>query len=222
MAEGARTAPEKPLGERDGADRPARPTDFAGTRHVGDVAALRDRGDGLSIKRPLLAPPRRSLASTLPRCTAKIAATSLFPMTTSARSLSRRAISPALLKSYRDSLMIRQRLVNSDPNNSGYQHDLSLSYNEVGDVRAQEISPGHCNRIATAWLSPRVSPNLIPAMPAGSATSLFPTNKVGDMHVAQGDLAGALKSYRDSLAIASASSSQTPAMPAVSATSPLL
>ena len=68
-----RTAPEKPLGERDGADRPARPTDFAGTRHVGDVAALRDRGDGLSIKRPLLAPPRRSLASTLPRCTAKIA-----------------------------------------------------------------------------------------------------------------------------------------------------
>jgi hypothetical protein len=70
-----RTAPEELLGGRDGDDRPARPTDFAGTRHVADVTAPRDPGDSLSTvsERLLLASPRCSLTSNLPRSTAKIA-----------------------------------------------------------------------------------------------------------------------------------------------------
>jgi hypothetical protein len=52
-------------------------------------------------------------------------------------------------------LAIRERLAQSDPGSAGWQRDLSVSYNKVGDVQ-----------------------------------------------MAQGDLAGSLKSHRDSLAIA--------------------
>jgi tetratricopeptide (TPR) repeat protein len=38
------------------------------------------------------------------------------------------------LKSYRESLAIRERLAKADPNNAGWQRDLSLSYEKVGDV----------------------------------------------------------------------------------------
>src|SRR5271154_2352509 len=38
------------------------------------------------------------------------------------------------LKSYREGLAIRARLAQSDPGNAGWQRDLSVSYNEVGDV----------------------------------------------------------------------------------------
>jgi tetratricopeptide repeat protein len=42
------------------------------------------------------------------------------------------------LASYRDSLVIRERLAKSDPGNAGWQRDLSVSYNKIGDVqRAQ-------------------------------------------------------------------------------------
>ena len=39
------------------------------------------------------------------------------------------------LKSYRDSLAIRERLAKSDPSNAGWQRDLSVSYINVGDVQ---------------------------------------------------------------------------------------
>ena len=64
----------------------------------------------------------------------------------------------------------RERLAKSDPGNAGWQRDLSVSYDKVGDVQ-----------------------------------------------VAQGDLPAALKSYRDSLAIASGWRSPIPATPAGSA-----
>ena len=38
------------------------------------------------------------------------------------------------LKSYRDALAIADRLTKVDPENAGWQHDLSLSYSKVGDV----------------------------------------------------------------------------------------
>ena len=38
------------------------------------------------------------------------------------------------LKAYRDSLAIRERLAAADRSNSGWQRDLSVSYNKVGDV----------------------------------------------------------------------------------------
>ena len=53
-------------------------------------------------------------------------------------------------------------------------------------------------------------------MRVGSAISVS-YNKVGDVQVAQGNLAGALKSYSDSLAIADRLRKPTPAMRAGSA-----
>ena len=42
------------------------------------------------------------------------------------------------LKSYRDSLAIRDRLAKSDPGNAGWQRDLSVSYDKVGDVQVAQ------------------------------------------------------------------------------------
>jgi hypothetical protein len=41
----------------------------------------------------------------------------------------------AALKSYSDSLAIRERLAKSDPGNAGWQGDLSVSYNMIGGVQ---------------------------------------------------------------------------------------
>jgi Flp pilus assembly protein TadD len=41
----------------------------------------------------------------------------------------------AALKSYSDSLAIRERLAGSDPGNMEWQRDLSVSYERVGDVQ---------------------------------------------------------------------------------------
>ena len=41
---------------------------------------------------------------------------------------------PEALKAYRDSLAIAERLAKADPGNAGWQRDLSVSYNKVGDV----------------------------------------------------------------------------------------
>jgi hypothetical protein len=40
---------------------------------------------------------------------------------------------PGALKSYRDSLGIREKLAKQDPGNAGWQRDLSVSYDNVGD-----------------------------------------------------------------------------------------
>jgi hypothetical protein len=41
---------------------------------------------------------------------------------------------PEALKSYRDSLAIRDRLAKSDPGNAGWQRDLSVSYAKLAVV----------------------------------------------------------------------------------------
>jgi hypothetical protein len=45
---------------------------------------------------------------------------------------------PEALKSYRDSLTIRDRLATSDPGNARWQHDLSVSYGKVATVEARQ------------------------------------------------------------------------------------
>ena len=41
-------------------------------------------------------------------------------------------------RSYQDSFDIRKRLVDDNPSNTEYQHDLSVSYGNLGDVRVRE------------------------------------------------------------------------------------
>ena len=68
-------------------------------------------------------------------------------------------------------LAIRERLAKSDPANAGWQRDLSVSYERIGDAL---VAKGAClrrfNLIATAWRSANASPDPTPAMPAGRAT----------------------------------------------------
>jgi hypothetical protein len=45
---------------------------------------------------------------------------------------------PAALASYQAGLAISDRLAKSDPGNAGWQSDLSLSYDNVGDVQAAQ------------------------------------------------------------------------------------
>jgi hypothetical protein len=40
---------------------------------------------------------------------------------------------PEALQSYRDGLAIRERLAKSDPSNAGWQRDLSVSYEKIGN-----------------------------------------------------------------------------------------
>ena len=42
------------------------------------------------------------------------------------------------LKSYRDSLAVRERLAQSEPGNAGWQSDLSVSYEKVGNVQVAQ------------------------------------------------------------------------------------
>ena len=108
------------------------------------------------------------------------------------------------LKAYEDSLAIRDRLAKSDPGNAGWQRDLSVSYEH--DRRREDGAGRPCGRAEGLRGQPRDQQtgwrNPIPATPAGSAISRCRSNKIGDVKTAQGDLAGALKAYQDSLAIA--------------------
>jgi tetratricopeptide (TPR) repeat protein len=106
------------------------------------------------------------------------------------------------LKSYRDGLMIIDRLAKSDPGNAGWQRDLSVSYNKVGDV---QVAQGDLTGALTSYRdSFAIRDRLAQSDPGNTEWQRDLSmcySKVGDVHVAQGDLAGALTSYRDSLAI---------------------
>ena len=123
------------------------------------------------------------------------------------------------LKSYRDGLAIIDRLAKSDPGNAGWQLDsvgvLRLYRRRAGSAgrprrRAQisaacrkrrATSPARSNRIATVLRSSTAWRNPIPATPAGSAICRRLYVYIGGVQEAQGDLTGALKSYRDGFAI---------------------
>ena len=50
---------------------------------------------------------------------------------------------PEALKSYQAGLAIADRLAKADPGNAGWQRDLSVSYDKIGDVQvAQGNLPG--------------------------------------------------------------------------------
>jgi len=45
------------------------------------------------------------------------------------------------LKSFRDSLAIRERLAKADPGNASWQRDLSVSYAKLADVNLKPNQP---------------------------------------------------------------------------------
>jgi tetratricopeptide (TPR) repeat protein len=106
------------------------------------------------------------------------------------------------LKSYLDSLAIRDHFAKSDPGNADWQRDLSVTYEKVGDVLRAK------GDFAGAEKSYRDSLAIRDQLAKSDRSNAewqrdlsVAYNKVGDVQLKQGDLAGAEKSYRDSLAI---------------------
>jgi len=124
---------------------------------------------------------------------------------------------PEALKSYRDGLAIRDRLAKADAGNAGWQRDLSVVHNKIGDrAGCAGQSAGGAEEL------PRRSRHQDAAKAdaghAGWQRDLSVSyNKISDVLVAQGNLPEALKSFRDGLAIASVWRRRTRATPAGSA-----
>ena len=107
-------------------------------------------------------------------------------------------------QSYLQSLAIRERLAQAEPDRADYQRDLSVSYNKVGDLyrdlgqgeQARQSylqSLGHSRAIGAG----RAGSRGLPARPVG-----VPTSKVGDLYRDLGQGEQARQSYLQSLAIA--------------------
>ena len=85
---------------------------------------------------------------------------------------------PGALSLYREASSDVERLAKADPGNAGWQRDLSVSYNKVGDVlkdqgNLPEALKAYRDSLAIASASPRP----IPAMPDGSAISRSPITR---------------------------------------------
>jgi tetratricopeptide (TPR) repeat protein len=99
-------------------------------------------------------------------------------------------------KSFRDGLAIRGRLAQADPRNAGWQRDLSVSYNKVGDVLVDQGNLPEALKSFRDGLA--IAERLAQADPgnAGWQFDLGISNeRIGDVQVAQCDLAAAAKSY---------------------------
>ncbi len=96
---------------------------------------------------------------------------------------------------------LMQRLAAEDPGNLAWQHDLSVSYDELGDVLQAQ---GRLKEALAKYSASRVIAERLAADPsyAGKPRDLALSHiKVGNVHVAQGALDEALTSYDLSLAI---------------------
>ena len=122
------------------------------------------------------------------------------------------------LAAYEESLAIRRDLAAADPGNAGWQRDLSVSLNKLGDVRGRRAtSPARWRPTRRAWRSAqargrRPGQRRLAARPVGEP------RQVGDVRLAQGDLAGALGPTRRACDRARARGRATRATPAGSAT----
>jgi len=103
------------------------------------------------------------------------------------------------------------RLLSEDPENAGWQRDLSVSHNKVGDVLVAQGALGGALEAYRASLG--IAEQLVGQDPgnAGWQRDLAVShNKVGDVLVAQGALGGALEAYRASLGIRERLAAQDP------------
>jgi len=109
----------------------------------------------------------------------------------------------AALQSFRESLGIRERLAKADLNNAGWQRDISVSYNKIGDVlKEQDNLPEALQFFRDSVV---IRERLAQSDPnnAGWQRDLSVSyNRIGGVLEAQGNLPEALKYFQDDLAIA--------------------
>jgi len=93
------------------------------------------------------------------------------------------------------------RVRDPTPANAGWQRDLSVSYDKVGNAQLAQRNP--MAAITSYQASLAISDRLEksdPVTPIGSAISAISYAKVGDAQSAQGNLTAALISYQAGLA----------------------
>jgi len=106
------------------------------------------------------------------------------------------------LTSYRDSLAIAERLAKADPGHAGWQHDLSLSYENIGDVlEAQGNLPDALTSYRDSLAIAERLANDDPGDAQRQRDLSLSYDNVGDVLEAQGNSPDALKAYRDGLGI---------------------
>ncbi len=121
---------------------------------------------------------------------------------TAATYLEERAALADVLPLYERCLAISERFTQADPGNAGWQHDLSVSHNKIGDVlRAQ----GNLSDALTAYqASLAIRERLAQDDPgnAGWQHDLSVSHdRIGDVLGAHGNLSDALTAYQTSLVI---------------------
>src|SRR6516225_2857796 len=115
------------------------------------------------------------------------------------------------LKSYNDSLAIRQKLAKQHPSNAAWQLDLSNGYERVGS--AQSAQGDLAGALESYHSELAITDKLVKQDPSNAEWQLdlsIGYEKIGDVQSARGDLAGALKSNRDCLAIREKLAKQDP------------
>jgi tetratricopeptide (TPR) repeat protein len=114
-----------------------------------------------------------------------------------------RGESRAAIGNYRVGLTIANLFAEANPDNAGWQRDLSISYDRVGDVLFAQGDLPEALKSFRDGLA--IADRLAGADPDNTEwqrhLSVF-YNRVGDVLVAQGKLPEALKPFRDNLAIA--------------------
>ncbi len=98
---------------------------------------------------------------------------------------------------------VLQRLALSDPSNAGWQRDLSVSQDRIGDVLLGQGDLGGALKAYRESMGVAERLALSDPSNAGWQRDLSVSHiKIGDMLLRQGDLGGALKAYRESMGVA--------------------
>ena len=99
------------------------------------------------------------------------------------------------LKSFQDDLAIGERLAQSDPQNAGWQHDLSVSQQRIGDAA---LAQGDLTGALKSYRdSVAILDQLAKSEPGNGALQRnlsVSLDKVGNAQMAQGNLTSALES----------------------------
>ena len=98
---------------------------------------------------------------------------------------------------------VSRKLAESDPKNTVWQRDLSVSHNKIGDV---QVAQGDLGRALSSYeVGLAIAAKLAAGDPGNAEWQRdlsVSHEKIGNVRVAQGDLGGALPSYEAGLAIA--------------------
>ena len=89
---------------------------------------------------------------------------------------------PEALKTFRDGLAIRERLAQADPGNAGWQRDLAVSHERIGDVERDLDHPAEAQTAFGRALA--IYESLLTANPENTyflVSSTVPLMRLGDL-----------------------------------------